>query len=401
MSTLEIKQTADVNNTVDQDKRKFLQQGGSLSAAILMTGMSANIQAHQPPPKPLPKADRNPHGKIIGHGDFKYKVDYFWGKRHLDTAKVPVENCHGLTIDSQGRIIMFTDSDVNNFVVYNKDGKLLEAWGAQYPGAHSVKLNTENGEDFLYVVDGGWVLDRKRPDNQWKNKWYRQNGFVSKLTLDGKLVYTIGHPMTIGIYTPDMPFQPTDITIAPNGDLYVTDGYGSDYVIHYDSNGKYIRHFGGWKNADKALNLKNTHGIAVDTRDATNHKLLVSSRGEQKIKEYTLDGKLTGAIELPGAYAGGPIFKGEHFYSPVCWSHIEGKMAPNSGFVTILDKNNKVVSNPGGTEPYYDDDGKLAPMQTTYDVFNHCHGLCVDDEDNIYVGQWNANQMYPIKLERV
>ena len=76
-------------------------------------------------------------------------------------------------------------------------------------------------------------------------------------------------------------------------------------------------------------------------------------------------------------------------------------MAPNSGFITILDKNNKVVSNPGGTEPYYDDNGVLAPMQTTYDVFNHCHGVCVDDDENLYVGQLNSNQVYPIKLERV
>ncbi|MGJ8693721.1 MAG: 6-bladed beta-propeller [Thalassotalea sp.] len=388
------------SDLVNHDKRKFLQHSTSLGATLLMAGMSSNVSAHQPPPKPLPKADRNPHGKIVGHGDFKYKVDYLWGKRHLETAKVPVENCHGLTIDSKGRIIMFTDSDINNFVVYNKDGKLLEAWGSQYPGAHSVKLNTENGEDFLYVVDCGWVLDRNRPDNQWQNKWYRQNGFISKLTLDGKLVYTIGHPVTIGIYTPEMRFQPTDITIAPNGDLYVTDGYGSDYVIHYDNNGKYIRHFGGWHNQDKSLNLKNTHGVAIDTRDANNHQLLVSSRGEQKIKQYTLAGELTGELELTGAYAGGPIFKGDNFYAPVCWSHIDGKMTPNSGFITIVDKNNQVIANPGGTEPYYEN-GKLMPMQSTFDVFNHCHAVCVDDDDNLYVGQWNANQMYPIKLERV
>lgn len=390
-----------------EQRRQFLKSSGMLGAGALslFTGMSAftsSAIAHEPPKKPLPKAGRTPHGAIVGHGDFKYKVNYHWGK--LDPTKVPVENCHGLDIDTQGRIIMVTDSDVNNFVVYNKDGKLIEAWGTQYPGAHSVKISNENGEDFIYIVDCGWVLDRNRPDNQWKNKWYRQNGFISKLTLDGKLVYTIGHPVTLGIYTMDMRFQPTDITIAPNGDLYVTDGYGSDFVIHYDSNGKYVRHWGGWKNEDKLLNLNNTHGIGVDTR-TPEHTLLVSSRGEQKIKRFSLDGIYLGAIELPGAYVGGPIFKGKHFYAPVCWSHIDGKMAPNSGFVTILDSDNKVVSNPGGLRPHYEKDkqGKdmLTPMQTNYEVFNHCHAVCVDDDENLYVGQWNANQMYPIKLERV
>ncbi|AWB69066.1 6-bladed beta-propeller [Saccharobesus litoralis] len=360
--------------------------------------MSQSANAHEPPPKPLPKAGRNPHGKIVGHGDFQYKVDYHWGEQ--DRSKFPVENSHGLDFDSKGRLIMVTDSDVNNFVIFNKDGKVLDAWGTQHPGAHSVKVSRENGEDFIYIVDGGWILDRNRPDNQWKNKWTRQSGFVSKLTLDGKLVYTLGHPLNLGIYEPGMRFQPTDITIAPNGDLYVTDGYGSDCVIHYDSNGRYINHWGGWKNKDKKLNLKNTHGIAVDTRDPNSHHLLISSRGEQKIKQYTLDGKLLGEINLPGAYAGGPVFKGEHFYAPVCWSKIDGKMAPNSGFITILDKHNKVVSNPGGTRPHYEN-GQLTSMQSTWDVFNHCHAVAVDDEENLYVGQWNSNQIYPIKLVRV
>lgn len=113
-----------------------------------------------------------------------------------------------------------------------------------------------------------------------------------------------------------------------------------------------------------------------------------------------MSGEFLQNLELPGAYVGGPIFKGDHFYAPVCWSHINGKQAENSGFITILDKNNKVVSNPGGTEPVYKN-GVLQPMQSTFDVFNHCHAVCVDDDENLYVGQWNANQVYPIKLERI
>jgi hypothetical protein len=385
------------NRHINRDKRSFIKQSLGLGLSIGATAAMMPAYAHDPEKKPPPKTARLGHGKIVGHGEFTYKVNAFWGD--LDRGKVPVENCHGLDIDSKGRIILFTDSDVNNFVIYNKDGKLLDAWGTQYPGAHSIKVSRENGEDFLYVVDCGWVLDRKRPDNKWENKWYRQSGFISKLTLDGKLVFTIGHPVTYGIYTPDMRFQPTDITIAPNGDLYVTDGYGSDYVIHYDSNGKYIRHWGGHKNTDKTLNLSTTHGISVDTREADNHHLLVSSRAEQKLKKFSLDGKYLGELDLNGAYVGGPIFKGEHFYAPVCWSHVDGR-APNSGFITIVDKHNKVVSNPGGTEPKYVD-GKLQKMASNYDVFNHCHSVCVDEDDSLYVGQWNANQAYPIKLERV
>ena len=390
--TTNYKNETDVNNS----KRQFIKHS-SVLGSVMLSGFSSTAMAHKPPAKPLPQAARNAHGKIVGHGDFRYKVNYLWGD--LDPSKVPVENCHGLAFDSKGRIIMVTDSDKNNFIVYNKDGKLLDVWGTQYPGAHSIKINHENGEDFIYIVDCGWILNRNwdgKTVGNWKsphNKVIPQQGFISKLTLDGKLVYTIGHPLTIGIYQADEPFRPTDIAIAGNGDLYVTDGYGSDRVIQYNHNGQYIRHWGGRKNQDVNYNLSNTHGVGIDIRNPNDPHLVISSRAANELKLFEMNGTYRSTIKTPGAFVGGPIYKGD-------WSVVDGKRQANSGFITILDKNNKVVSNPGGTEPIYKN-GELQNMHTTWDVFNHCHGVCVDDDENLYVGQWNSNQTYPIKLERV
>ncbi|MGJ8694364.1 MAG: 6-bladed beta-propeller [Thalassotalea sp.] len=397
--TIDNKNNTDVNTS----KRQFIKHSTALST-VLLSGLSSTASAHQPMQPPLPKAARNAHGKIIGHGDFKYKVNYFWGD--LDPNKVPVENCHGLAFDSKGRIIMVTDNDKNNFIVYNKDGKLLDAWGTQYPGAHSIKINHENGEDFIYIVDCGWVLNRHwdgKTIGNWKsphNKVIPQQGFISKLTIDGKLVYTIGHPRTIGIYQAQDPFRPTDIAIAANGDLYVTDGYGSDRVIQYNHNGQYIRHWGGRKNQDTNYNLSNTHGIGIDVRNPADPHLVISSRAANELKLFEMNGTYRSTIKTPGAFVGGPIYQGDYAYIPVCWSVVDGKRQANSGFITILDKNNKVVANPGGTEPKYQN-GELQNMHTTWDVFNHCHGVCIDNDENLYAGQWNSNQTYPIKLERV
>lgn len=384
-------------------KRDLIKSGTALASTLLLSGVSLAANSHEPEKASPPKALRHrAHGKIIGHGDFKYKVNYYWG--NLDPNKVPVENCHGLAFDSKGRIVMVTDSDKNNFVIYNKDGKLLDHWGAQHPGAHSVKINNENGEDFIYIVDCGWILDRhwdgKVTKHREVGKWIKQSGFISKIAMDGKVVYTIGHPQTVGAYQPGEDFNPTDIAIAPNGDLYVTDGYGSDRVIQYDYAGRYIRHWGGHANTDANYNLKNTHGVGIDLRDKNDPHLVISSRAANELKMFNMDGTYRKTLSMPGAYVGGPIFKNDHAYIPVCWSTVDGQRRSNSGFITILDKNNRVVSNPGGSTPIYQD-GKLQSMHSTWDVFNHCHTVCVDDEENLYVGQWNANQTYPIKLERV
>ena len=71
-----------------------------------------------------------------------------------------------------------------------------------------------------------------------------------------------------------------------------------------------------------------------------------------------------------------------------------------SGFVTILDKNFKVVSNLGGSQPQYIDH-KLDEMYQTVKYFQYPHDVCVDDEENLYVAQWNSGKVYPYKLSPV
>ena len=76
------------------------------------------------------------------------------------------------------------------------------------------------------------------------------------------------------------------------------------------------------------------------------------------------------------------------------------RQTDRSGFVTIVNGEGRVVSNPGGTTPTYRD-GALQLMVQQEPIFDHCHDVCVDGDKNLYVCQWNAGQTYPIKLERV
>jgi hypothetical protein len=91
------------------------------------------------------------------------------------------------------------------------------------------------------------------------------------------------------------------------------------------------------------------------------------------------------------------VFAGDAIYIPQL-RMTDGKRA---GFLTILDRTDRVISNPGGAPPEYGADGKLAPLRRTSLLFTHPHGLVVDEEGSIYVAQWNSGQTYPIKLARV
>ncbi len=154
---------------------------------------------------------------------------------------------------------------------------------------------------------------------------------------------TLKYPSETGQYASANEYKPTETTIGPNGDIYVADGYGKSYVIQYNSKGEYIRHFGG--KGDKEENIRQAHGVALDNRDKKNPTLLVTSREENALKRFTLDGKLLKTIKLPGAYVCRPVVRGQNVYASVLISHLP--WTSGSGFVTILDKNDKVVSNPG------------------------------------------------------
>lgn len=316
--------------------------------------------------------------EIIGHGKFRYRVHKNWG--NLDPAKTPVKNCHEMVMDKKGRLIMVTDETKNNIIIYDRSGKLITTWGNDFPGGHGLTLFDEGGEEVLFICDPN-------------------TGRVVKTTLDGKQIMELPNPKTINVYESTQNYLPTETAIGPNGDIYVADGYGSQYILQFSPKGEFIRKFGGPGNED--ANFSTAHGVCIDARDKNNITLICTSRGHNSFKRFTLDGKYLSTLFLPGAFVCRAVMDDENIYAGVCWSRLRYlEQTNNSGFVTILDGKDKVISNPGGTAPVYKK-GELQLMLQDKPVFNHCHDVCIDNDKNIYVCQWNANKTYPIKLERV
>jgi hypothetical protein len=312
---------------------------------------------------------------ILGHNNKRYRINTRWSQ--ADVARNPVNDCHEMVQDQKGRILLLTNETKNNVLIYDKNGKLLDTWGTTYPGAHGFTLFNENGTDTLFICD---------------NTRHQ----VIKTTIDGKVLMTLDYPKETGLYDKPEEYIPTETAIAPNGDIYVADGYGKDNIIQYDHSGKYIRHFGGRGNGDE--HLLNAHGVCVDLRDKAHPCLIVCSRQQNAYKRYDMEGKYLSTIPLPGAWVCRPVIKGDYLYTAVLQSNSRQWM--QSGFVSILDKNNKVVSNLAGSEPTYTG---AAPdeMYQTIKAFQYPHDVCIDDEENMYVAQWNSGKTYPYKLEPI
>lgn len=315
-----------------------------------------------------------PKGRIYGHNSVKYQLDTAWSK--ANPQQFPVNDCHEMVQDKKGRLILLTNETKNNLLVYNTDGKLLNAWGHDFPGGHGLTLHNENGTEYLYITD------------TVKHEVY-------KATMDGKILLTIKAPMEAnGIYKKPEEFVPTETIIDENGDIFIADGYGAQYVLQYDNNGTLKHYFGGRGEGDE--HLDNAHGICFDRRSG--ESLLVTDRTRNCFKRFGKDGKLQEVIKLPGACVCRPVIHGDHLYAAVLRS--PDMSVERSGFVTILNKENKVVSNVGGTEPVYNN-GVLQPMQQAEKLFAHPHDVCVDRDENIYVAQWASGKVYPYKLNRV
>lgn len=342
------------------ERKQFIQQTALAAAGILFNCSF------------LPPGKEN---IILGHNNKKYRINTRWSR--ADAMRYPVKDCHEMVQDKKGRIILLTNETKNNVMIYDRSGKLLSTWGTEYPGAHGLTLFNENGRDVLFICD---------------NNLHQ----VIKTTIDGKVIMRLDYPKETGQYAGPAEYIPTETAIAANGDIYVADGYGKDFIIQYNHKGEYIRHFGGRGTGEKYL--RNAHGICIDARDKNNVVLIVTSREQNAFKRYSLDGHFMDTIPLPGAWVCRPVIKGDYLYAAVLQS--QSALWKQSGFVTILDRNNNCVSNPGGSEPTYNN-GLPDEMYQTQKIFRYPHDVCIDDDENMYVAQWNSGKEYPYKLEPV
>lgn len=340
-------------------RRDFLYQ--SVMTGALALGVNSSSGA----------ADELP---TFGQGKFKYRPVAGWGV--LD-AKTPVKNCSAMVTDSSGRIYLLTDHTANNIIVYNKEGQLVGKWGTRFTGAHGLEIVKEGKREVLFITD----LSLNR---------------VFKTTLEGEVLMELTYPKSTGKYKNEKEYRPAWTAHLPNGDFFVLDGYGKDYIMRYDREGKLLNYFGG---PEGGIAHWGPHGGVVDSRGKGEPELVVAMSDQQSIKRITLDGRLIKEIKLPGSNPRMIQIVGDHLFVP----HLADnwpKDRQSKGYVSVLDRNYKVISNVGGTAPKYIN-GELQPMHQKGGFFRHPHDLVVAADGAIYVPQFASGSTYPEKLSPV
>jgi len=202
---------------------------------------------------------------------------------------------------------------------------------------------------------------------------------IVRLTLDGKIVLTLPATSIPDRYKTSqdgkLSVSLTGIAVAPNGDIYVVDGYGRDFIHRFDKAGRYVDTFGG---QGEPWNFQQCHKIALDPRFKP-ARLLCTDRLHDRLIHLDLDGHVLGVfaegLRWPSALA---VFKDEV------------AVAELGGRVTVLGLQGEVIASIGANENADEiKTNQVPPEKWQPDVFYAPHGIAYEASGNLLVTEWN------------
>ncbi len=213
----------------------------------------------------------------------KYEVTFFGAPpRGQDVWNLP----RSVAVDGKGSILIFRASQPP-VLVFNRAGELQKTWGdGLFPDGHSIDFDHEG---FL------WLTDRK-------------DQMVYKYTMDGRQLMTLGKKGVAGNNSSTDAFNlPTDVAIARNGDIFVSDGDNNSRVVHFSKDGKFIKIIGGTKGSQPGQ-FDHPHALAIDSKgrllvldqqmEAHNARVQVLDQNGTFIEQWKLGGRQPTGIAI-------------------------------------------------------------------------------------------------------
>jgi hypothetical protein len=280
----------------------------------------------------------------------------------LPTGREQLGNMHGdVAVSSAGDVYLSVQDPQAGLQVYAPDGRFLR--------------NVADAPADLH----GFVI-RRQPDGEFIFGPTLRGQTIVKMTLEGKVVLTIPASAIPDEFkvrnarSGQLGVLLTGMDVAPNGDLYVTDGYASDYIHRFDKAGKYLTSFGGKK---EPYNFNTLHKLAIDTRFQP-ARIIACDRANNRVVHLSLSGDLIGVVAKDLLLPAAVTISGDYA--------IVGEL---KGQVTILDKAGQVVTRLGtNTEPGVGGN-QLKPDQWRPGIVVSPHGVATNDRGDLFVSEFN------------
>jgi DNA-binding beta-propeller fold protein YncE len=236
---------------------------------------------------------------------------------------------------------------------FDKSGKLLKSFGeGMFVFPHGATVDAQNNL---------WVTDQQTQNGK--------GGQVFKFSPDGKVLMTLGKA-GVASAEPGLFDEPTDVLVAPNGDIYITEGHsggtpGNHRVSKFSKDGKFLKSWGrqGTGNAE----FDSPHTIAMDSRG----RLFVGDRGNNRIQIFDQDGRYLATWKQFARPSGIAILRDDTIY--VADSESWGPDQPG------WKKGIRIGSAKDGSVKYFIED-----MDSATEEHSGAEGVGVDADGNVY-----------------
>jgi len=180
----------------------------------------------------------------------------------------------GVATNSKGHVFVYTRSGETRLFEFDQNGTYVKEIGQGSYGfsfAHSVRVDAQ---DNIWAVDEG-------------------TNMIIKFSPDGsRVLMTLGRrpdpveqislmPGGGGATYANKPYsfnRQTDVAWDPQGNIFVSDGYGDARVVKYDKNGRFVKSVAGRGNGP--LQFSTPHTIAADAQG----NVYVGDRGNARVQ---------------------------------------------------------------------------------------------------------------------
>jgi len=298
---------------------------------------------------------------VQGQGEYRYDISNDW-------AKVPAgmewREVGAIAVDDKDNVYVFNRGP-HPMLVFDRQGNFLRSWGeGLYKRAHGAHFAPDGT---LWLTDDG-------------------DHTVRQCTTEGKVLMTIGVPGRPTPYMSQEPFNRcTHTALSPQGELYISDGYGNARVHKYSPDGKLKFSWGEPGTDPGQFNLP--HNICCDD----DGWVYVADRESHRVQVFDGNGRYETQWNNLHRPSGLFMPKGK---CPVCYIGECGPVmgvnreSPNLGpRVSIVDNKGKVLARFGDIKG-----AGNAPGQ-----FISPHGLAVDSRGDVYVGEVSATAWPQLK----